>query len=137
MEGQLRLSARWSWLFVIRERPRMLRRFASWYSCSRVRPVLRREPLVAVRRRDAARVEVARPVRRALVRFEVVLAVERRADARFVVLRFAVLRRDLDPLELFASPDSARCLFTVRAAISSARPSDMPRCFPDALMRRY
>jgi hypothetical protein len=74
-----------------------------------------------------------------VVRFAAVrLVVERVVEARFVVRRFAVVRRDREPDELDrASPDCARCLFTVRAAISSARSSDMPRCFPEALMCRY
>lgn len=37
----------------------------------------------------------------------------------------------------FALPDWARSLFTVREAISFARPSDMPRFSPDSLMCSY
>jgi hypothetical protein len=39
------------------------------------------------------------------------------------------------PRELFVSPACARCLFTVRAAISSARP--LPRACSDSLMCSY
>jgi hypothetical protein len=35
------------------------------------------------------------------------------------------------------SPERARSLFTVRAAISSARPSDVPRDFADFLISSY
>jgi hypothetical protein len=38
---------------------------------------------------------------------------------------------------VFASPDRARSLFTVRAAISFARPVLSPRCFALALMCSY
>jgi hypothetical protein len=57
---------------------------------------------------------------------------------------------DLDPLlfdfdaldfdfvpELFASPDCARCLLTVRAAISSARSSDRPASSSDSFTCSY
>src|SRR5262245_33174272 len=40
-------------------------------------------------------------------------------------------------LAVFASPDRARSLFTVRAAISLARPVDAPRFFALALMCSY
>jgi hypothetical protein len=39
------------------------------------------------------------------------------------------------PREFFVSPACARCLFTVRAAISSARP--LPRACSDSLMCSY
>jgi hypothetical protein len=50
---------------------------------------------------------------------------------------------DFDPLdfdfvpELFASPDCARCLLTVRAAISSARSSDRPASSSDSFTCSY
>jgi hypothetical protein len=40
-------------------------------------------------------------------------------------------------LAVFASPDRARSLFTVRAAVSFARPVLSPRCFALALMCSY
>ena len=52
-------------------------------------------------------------------------------------------RRDEDmsrfdvPLAVLASPDLARSLFTVRAAISSARPVLSPRCSALSLMCSY
>jgi hypothetical protein len=60
-----------------------------------------------------------------------------RAD---VVLRPVV--RDLEPDFArdeadFVSPARARCLLTVRAAISSARSSERPSSFSDSLMCRY
>ena len=44
---------------------------------------------------------------------------------------------DFRPLEDFVSPDCARCLLTVRAAISSARPSPTPRSCSESLMCSY
>jgi hypothetical protein len=60
----------------------------------------------------------------------------RLADERLPPLAF---RPPLDfrPFEDFVSPDCARCLLTVRAAISSARSSPTPRSSSESLMCSY
>src|SRR5439155_3696720 len=95
-------TARWSWAFVICERPVMFRRLASLYSCSLVRPFGLVVPERSPPRRpdEMSRVEV----------------------------------RDARPL---ASPERARSLLTVRAAISFARFVERPCFFSDSLMCSY
>ena len=125
-------------MFIL-ERPSILRRFASLYSCSFVLP-----PLLE-------RVDVER--------FELDRVDDERAEARLVDERPEDERPDeerpederldedeRDELERddepdfdfpFVSPDCARCLFTVRAAISFARFVERPCFFSLSLMCSY
>lgn len=61
-------------------------------------------------------------------------------DDRLPLLRFLEDDDDRFVLRgrwLFVSPDCERCLLTVRAAISSARPSPTPRSSSESLMCSY
>jgi hypothetical protein len=126
-------------LFIF-ERPSMPRRFASLYSCSFVLPPFPLE-------------------RPAVVRFELDRVDDERAEARLVDERPEDERPDeerpederldedeRDELERddepdfdfpFVSPDCARCLFTVRAAISFARFVERPCFFSLSLTCSY
>jgi len=139
-------------LFIV-ERPEMLRRLASSYSCVRVRslPLLRalglldellerelllperellrpeeREPLFALGLLEEL---LERELLRPLLEPELAERELLEREERELLLAFGLLEVELDPdrldpdlLELLASPLSLRSLFTVRAAISSARP---------------
>jgi hypothetical protein len=138
-------------LFIV-ERPEMLRRFASSYSWLRVRSLLllralglleellerellllerellrpEREPLFALGLlEELLERELLRPLREPELAERELL--EREERELLLALGLLELERDpdrLEPdlLELLASPVSARSLFTVRAAICSARP---------------
>ena len=126
-------------MFIL-ERPSILRRFASLYSCSFVLP-----PLL--------------PERLEVDRFEVDRVDDERAEARLVDERPEDERPEDERLEderpdderpdederedepdfdfPFVSPDCARCLFTVRAAISFARFVERPCFFSLSLTCSY
>ena len=92
---------------------------------------LRRVLAAVVRLRDLA--PVLRELRAGLARRDELFA------EVFVALRFAALFLAAVFFfeEPFASPDWPRCLFTTRAASSSARPSLAPRLRADCLIFEY
>jgi hypothetical protein len=103
----------------------MPNRFAWLYSCSLVRPLLLE--LEPERRRDELEPEDERERDD-----ERELELEREPELE----RELELERDLEE-ELFVSPFCARCLLTVRAAISLARFVERPCFFSESLMCSY
>jgi hypothetical protein len=89
-------------------------------------PDLRRVLAAVLRPRDLA--PALRVLRAGLARRDVLLA------EVFVELRLAAVFFFAAP---FVSPDLLRCLFTTRAASSSARPSLAPRLRADCLIFEY